>query len=158
MTDTLLSNPMSHLHPLPCFAWPDLEAPDDTALQTRWIADMRAEVRQMLCDGLNRTAYARLLARKGHALPASLRLNRPSVPLPADRSQGGPVLVALCYLVEWAMELVEARAFTLGGEGRHRLLMLAFSRLSWLDGLLVQSYGEACSLLVWNAALDALLP
>ncbi len=158
MTNTMSSNPMPHHHPLPCFAWPDLEAPDDTALQTQWIADMRAEVRQALCDGLNRAAHARLLTRKGSTLPTWARSDRPSVPLPADRAQGGPVLAALCHLVEWAMELVETRADVLGGEGRQKLLMLAFSRLSWLDGLMVQTYGAACSLLVWDAVLDALLP
>ena len=140
------------------FPWPDLEAPADTALQTEWIARMRPEVREALCNDLNRAAHARLRARKGPSPLDWLHPTRPSLPLPADRMQGGKALAALCHLVEWAMEVLEAPSRAFSDTGRHTLLMVIFCRLSWLDALLIKAYGEDCSLLVWDAVLDALLP
>lgn len=140
------------------FPWPDLEAPKDSARQTDWILSMRLEVRQALCDGLNRAAQARLLARKGKDVPDYLKPTKPSLPLPQDRAQGGPALAALCHLIEWAMEILETPARVFNGEARHKLLMIVFSRMSWLDLRLIKAYGHDCSLLVWDAVLDALLP
>jgi hypothetical protein len=140
------------------FPWPDLEAPNDYAMQTDWILTMRLEVRQAICDGLNRAALARSLARKGQRLPDYLKPEKPSLPLPQDRAQGGPALAALCHLVEWAMEILETPARVFKGGARHKLLMIVFSRMSWLDLRLIKAYGQDCSLLVWDAALDALLP
>ncbi len=145
--------------PLSHFPWPDLDAPNDTTLQTSLILAMRPAVRETLTAGLWRAAHQRQRVRKG--LPRLTALEPQAaadLPLPRDRAQGGVILSALCDLLEWALEVLELPTRCFQPEGRQRMLMLVFSRLSWLDGLVVQSYGAACSLLVWNAVLGALLP
>ncbi len=139
--------------------WPDLAAPKDSRLQTRLILQMRPALRETLCDGLWRGALERQRARKGQPPLFDAELAPDSVCPPLDESPIGRLLWREArHLAAWAMEVLEAPTSAFTSDGRHTLLMLIVSRMSWLDGLLARAYGERRALCVWDEALAALLP
>ena len=142
--------------------WPDLDptVADPDALYTRLIAAMRPLVRQTVMEGLWRAAQDRQRVRRNlpplHQ-PVSSPLP-PGAPFDGSDTPGERLIVALDALIQGAMDLLEQPARQFSGDERYRRLRQVFSRLSWLDGLLVRCYGEPRALWLFDTALEALLP
>ena len=146
---------MSSLSALP---WPDLQAPNDFSLQSALVSQMRPDLRETICSGLWRGAWQRQCARKGRELLAVERVELPGCPAPEYAPLAALLIREARHLVSWALEVLELPAGGFLQDARFALLLRIFSRISWLDRLLARVFGALCSLYVWDAALDELLP